>query len=223
MSYILEALKKAQAERQLGEAPSIHAAQVVAAPGSRPAARGRPLLVVVAAGVVAAGVAAALVWRQQAPRQVASVEAPGANAHATSAPPAVAPITITPSAPAPAINVAPVPAPAPAAVHRPAPVPATVTRKEVARASASVQASAAPAPEEHVRTLAELPDSIRREVPKVSFGGYMYSPDPADRLVLVDKTLRHEGEEVAPGLRLEKLLPKSAVLNYKGYVFRVGL
>jgi general secretion pathway protein B len=102
-------------------------------------------------------------------------------------------------------------------------VPATVTRKEVARASASVQASAAPAPEEHVRTLAELPDSIRREVPKVSFGGYMYSPDPADRLVLVDKTLRHEGEEVAPGLRLEKLLPKSAVLNYKGYVFRVGL
>jgi general secretion pathway protein B len=74
-----------------------------------------------------------------------------------------------------------------------------------------------------VRTLAELPETIRREVPKVAFGGYMYSPNPADRLVLVDKTLRHEGEEVAPGLVLEKLLPKSAVLSYKGYRYRVGL
>ena len=49
----------------------------------------------------------------------------------------------------------------------------------------------------------------------------MYSKNPADRLLLIDKTLRHEGEEVAPGLVLEKLLPKAAVMNFKGYRYRV--
>lgn len=50
----------------------------------------------------------------------------------------------------------------------------------------------------------------------------MYSENAADRLVLVDKTLRHEGEEIAPGLTLERLLPKGAVLNYRGTRYRVG-
>jgi general secretion pathway protein B len=53
-------------------------------------------------------------------------------------------------------------------------------------------------------------------------GGYIYSPNPAERLLLVDKTLRREGEEVAPGLVLERLLPKAAIMNYRGYRYRVG-
>jgi general secretion pathway protein B len=69
--------------------------------------------------------------------------------------------------------------------------------------------------------LRELPDAIQRTVPQVTFGGYMYSANPADRLILVDKALRHEGEEVAPGLVLEKLQPKAAVMNYKGYRYLV--
>ena len=68
----------------------------------------------------------------------------------------------------------------------------------------------------------ELPDAIQRQLPTLSFGGYIYSSNPADRLVLVDKVLRHEGEEVAPGLVLEKLLPKAAVVNFKGVRYRVA-
>jgi general secretion pathway protein B len=49
----------------------------------------------------------------------------------------------------------------------------------------------------------------------------MYSANPADRLLLIDKALRHEGEEVAPGLILEKLLPKAAVMNYRGTRYKV--
>ncbi|MCA1246964.1 general secretion pathway protein GspB [Massilia sp. MS-15] len=63
---------------------------------------------------------------------------------------------------------------------------------------------------------------MQREIPKVTFGGYIYSPNPAERLLLVDKMLRREGEEVAPGLVLERLLPKAAILNYRGYRYRVG-
>jgi general secretion pathway protein B len=70
--------------------------------------------------------------------------------------------------------------------------------------------------------LRQLPDAVQSGLPRVSFGGYMYSANPADRLLLVDKTLRHEGEEVAPGLVLEKLLPKAAVMNYRGVRYRVA-
>lgn len=91
----------------------------------------------------------------------------------------------------------------------PAPVPAPVP------VSAAL-------PEDTLQTLRDLPEAIQREIPGISVGGYIYSKNPADRLLLIDKVLRHEGEELAPGLMLEKLLPKAAVLNYKGYRYRLA-
>jgi general secretion pathway protein B len=82
--------------------------------------------------------------------------------------------------------------------------------------------AAPPAPEDSLPYLQQLPDAQQRDIPRVTFGGYMYSANPADRLLLVDKALRHEGEEVAPGLVLEKLLPKAAVMNYRGTRYRVA-
>jgi general secretion pathway protein B len=67
----------------------------------------------------------------------------------------------------------------------------------------------------------DLPEPIQRSLPQVAVGGYIYSRNPADSLLLVDKVLRHEGEEVAPGLVLEKLLPKAAIFSFKGYRYRV--
>jgi general secretion pathway protein B len=96
------------------------------------------------------------------------------------------------------------------------PPPAAAARRT------AIAPAAAPSPEDSLPYLHQLPDAIQREVPRVSFGGYMYSANPADRLLLVDKALRHEGEEVAPGLLLEKLLPKAAVMNYRGVRYRVA-
>ena len=85
----------------------------------------------------------------------------------------------------------------------------------------STPAGASPASEEPVLNLRELPEPIQRSIPHVTVGGYIYSRNPADRLLLIDKVLRHEGEEVAPGLLLEKLLPREAVFSFKGYRYRV--
>ncbi|UUZ50111.1 general secretion pathway protein GspB [Massilia sp. B-10] len=63
--------------------------------------------------------------------------------------------------------------------------------------------AAAMLPEESLPSMRELPQSVQQGLPQVAFGGYMYSNNPADRLLLIDKVLRHEGEEVAPGLILE--------------------
>uniref|UniRef100_UPI0025BE46E0 general secretion pathway protein GspB n=1 Tax=Massilia sp. UBA6681 TaxID=1946839 RepID=UPI0025BE46E0 len=93
---------------------------------------------------------------------------------------------------------------------------------EPARPVLVAAAPAAPSAEDHIGPLQSLPESVQREIPKVSFGGYIYSPNPAERLLLVDKMLRREGEEVAPGLVLERLLPKAAIMNYRGSRYRVA-
>ncbi len=134
---------------------------------------------------------------------------------------------VVPVAPAAAALHAPlVPAPAadtvrrvPAPADRPPAAAVPVSPPVVATAPAAVAATAPQ--DEPVQLRSELPEPILRSIPAIAMGGYMYSKNPADRLLLIDKVLRHEGEEVAPGLVLEKLLPKAAVFTFKGYRYRV--
>ncbi len=71
-------------------------------------------------------------------------------------------------------------------------------------------------------TLRELPEQIQREIPALKIGGYIYSSNPAERSLLINNKLLREGDEVAPGLTLEKMLRGSVVLNYKGYRYRIA-
>jgi general secretion pathway protein B len=248
MSYILEALKKAQAERQLGHAPDIHTPAPVQVPASAAPANRKPLLVGLGAGVLVAALLAVLAWRAQAPvageravlaqaspAPAAAVAPPLDAAPAPSAEPARAPpaglASAAPPASAPALPRArKQPAPeAPPAAAAPAQaaqdsVPEAVYLPAPARVAEAppVARVAEPIPEESLRTLQQLPEAIQREVPRVTVGGYIYSPNPSDRLLLVDKLLRREGEEVAPGLVLERLMPKHAVMNYRGTRYRVA-
>jgi general secretion pathway protein B len=98
---------------------------------------------------------------------------------------------------------------------------AVVASDQAPPAAAPAPVAPPAAPEDNAPTLRELPEALQRDVPPVVFGGYIYSRNPADRLLLVDKVLRHEGEEVAPGLVLEKLLPKAALMNYRGNRYRM--
>ncbi|MDN4053218.1 hypothetical protein QPK32_09010, partial [Massilia sp. YIM B02763] len=145
MSYILEALKKAQAERQLGDAPTIHAPQAAQAAPAGTTAR-KPLLLGLGAGalVVAAGVL--LFWRAgpalapvAAPAATAASSAPAATA-ASSAP--AAPVAKAPPSASATLDVSAPPAPpaAPSAAQSAAPSAAPVSAP-----AAPAQAPAAPA------------------------------------------------------------------------------
>ena len=221
MSYILEALKKSQAERQLGELPSIHAPQVQL--NSAPDADGARRLPVLL-GVGAVCLVAALLWLWQ-PWQAgvpvtAPVTAPVTVPVPLAAAPAPVPAPVPVPAPAPAPTPAVVAAPAPVSV-RPAPQPARPAPVASAVPIAAAPLPAAAAVEEVIPGLRDLPEPIQRQIPPIALGGYIYSKDPADRLLLIDKVLRHEGEEVAPGLVLDKLQPKAAIFSFKGYRYRV--
>lgn len=227
MSYILEALKKSQAERQLGELPSIHAPQVQLHDGAA-SASARRTPVWLALGGVAVTVAAALLlwqpWQADAAAPAAAAVVPAVLAQAVPAP---LPVAAPPAAVAPVPVAAFVPPAATAApVHHARPVaepkqetPGQAVSPPVAAPAPAVPPT--PAAEESVPGMRDLPEPIQRQIPAIAIGGYIYSKNPADRLLLIDKVLRHEGEELAPGLVLEKLQPKAAIFSFKGYRYRV--
>lgn len=261
MSYILEALKKAQAERQLGNAPTIHAPQPVqvnAAAGGAAANR-KPLLLGLGAGALVVLVGALLMWRHgpapdaagSAPASPATVGTPAAGTatlavRAPDTPAPVAPPVPRAAAPHPAtpaqasasrmgagarvagavavppVSVATGQSPVAVAVSQPPAAPASQRPAASPMPAAVHVAAPAAAPEDSLPLVQQLPEAVRGQLPRVSFGGYMYSANPADRLVLIDNVLRHEGEEVAPGLVLEKLMPKVVVMNFRGVRYRVA-
>ena len=208
MSYILDALKRADAERERERAavPGLNAQPWTATPKNATPSRA-PLWLALAVALVVAAVGFWL-WRTstEAPRPA---PAPAAAVAVPSASPApVAQTAITPAA-APAI-VQPV-APAPAAARpaataaTPAPV-ATSTKAEVA----------APPP-----WLAELPEDLRRQLPALSISGAVYSDNPGQRLLLINSQVLPQGSVLAPDLTLEEIQPHSAVLRFRGTRFRV--
>lgn len=208
MSYILEALKKAQAERQLGSTPGIHD---VLAPSVPAPAAAAPVRYWIAGGAATLAAVAFLSWRMFSP------VAPGAPAPVQlvkAEPPAA---VAEPAAPPPVAAVAPAPVVKRAAVEPPASLPPV----SAPPAPPPVQPAPEPDADDALPALAALPPSVQGTIPKITLGGYIYSPVPAERLLLIDNNLRREGEEVAAGLVLERLLPRAAVMNYRGTRFRM--
>ncbi len=233
MSYILDALKKADAEREQGQVPGLHTPVPYAAPKPHHLARS-PWPWVIAAGVAVAGLGLGATWWW--PRTVAvtaaSSAAPGAAMpHVASAQPVVS----TAQAPSPAPSAA---TPPPAAIEPPPRPPAEVkpvvpaTRtppRPVANEPATQPAGRAPihvdpAPPSSAKvpTLAELPDEVRRNLPALSVSGAMYSDHPANRMLLVNNRVFHEGDQPAAGLVLEEIRLKSAVFRYRGTRYAVS-
>lgn len=274
MSYILDALKKAESERQLGAVPTLHAqtAQPVAN-------KSNPLWLVLIV-VLLVAIVALLLLRKPAPVVFAAPETVAAQSAAVLAMPQTAATQTAVSQPAVAapavqqadavtnrgpvasalpVTTAATPQPesravaasafapaAPAAVRSgageraaPAAAPAKSVLSGAASPSANPAASqpasvaSAPAPrngavdpqdavDEALPLLAQLPDAIQHEVPPIAVKGYIYSKNPADRVLIIGSNFYHEGDEFSSGVRLEKLLPKAAVFSYKGFRYRVA-
>jgi general secretion pathway protein B len=227
MSYILDALKKAESDRQLGSIPNIYAAAPPQAAAGASSERPKWLPWIVALNLLAAAVAAAL-WFNARP-----VVAPAASVpKALAAAPTIAA--------APIIAQTVVPAARSFATPAPPSVPASIVTSKSDAGQTRVPESVAPAmrattmekpqvltpaqspsEEKPVGSLRDLPENLQREIPAATVNGYIYAKNPADRSVLINNKLLHEGEQVEPGLVLDKLTPNGAVLNFKGYQYRI--
>jgi general secretion pathway protein B len=222
MSYILDALRRADAERERGTVPSLHTQQFGALP-SDDEAPPRPRLLIGTIVVLVLALGGVLAWNffggsEPPPKPVVQAVAP---TPAIATPPAVAPPPVfAPQSLASAS--AGRPASATTAMAPPAPRPAArpPVRREAAPAT-STSSAAAPG-DERIYSLAELPEAIRRELPKLAYGGGSYSGDKASRLAFLNGQVFHEGDTVAPGLVLKQVKQKGVILAYKGYRFEIG-
>lgn len=259
MSYILDALKKAESERKLGSIPDMHAQPLTARSTGGPQAWRSPVGWAVLTTVLL--IAAAIIWRVQSqsdrdsnanaplPHQASSgAVSPDGSGEAGQVPPvapdpalpSIAKASASESPDIPPKMAVPVEPSKPSKASKPKTVPKPVQKKKAAQASTSKPASAAAGaavrpletekpkpsaavltPEPRLPRLYELPGSIQREIPPLTVSGYIYSRIPAERSVLINNRLLREGGEISPGLVLEKMLPKEAVLNYNGYRYRI--
>jgi general secretion pathway protein B len=209
MSYILEALKKAEAERNGATHRAAPLLPPFAAASKHPPAWRRPLpWAAMAALAVALAAAAWFSMRRDEPVRLATPPAPDMEK----------PALVAEAAP-PAEPVAKAAEPEP---KKEKPAPKKTAEKKRPPPREETKTAAAPAPEPAVGTLQDLPAQIQREIPVITVGGYIYSGTKADRSVLVNNRLLREGDEAAPGLVLEKMTPSGMVLNYKGYRYRRG-
>lgn len=224
MSYILDALRRADSERERGAVPTLHAkpAPSAVAEGDEEASdRGRSPLwwTVIALALALAAVVGWLLFGRGAQLEpgVAVAGLPAAAA-VTPSPVAMPPQPVTPP-PAPQV-AAPSP---PLLVQAPPEAPvvqAKPERKPVKPADA--KASAASAVEERVPGYGDLPEHIKRELPQLVIGGAMYSQTPANRMLILNGQVFHEGDKVAGLLTLEQIRLKSAVLAYKGHRYSIS-
>jgi general secretion pathway protein B len=70
--------------------------------------------------------------------------------------------------------------------------------------------------------IAELPESVKRELPSISFAGHVYSSTQSQRSVMLNGKKMREGQEVTKGLILEEITVEGVVLRSQGYRFKLG-
>jgi general secretion pathway protein B len=209
MSYILDALKRADAERERGAVPGLHSQSLatpvaLTPPGHRNALWGA-LAALTGIGALAAGTWLWSMPASQAPQVVepARVAAP-VSMPVTTASAAVAVITPLPI----------VVAVAPPLVKSPVIAPNVATTTATAK-------TPAPAPV-NIPLLSELPEEFRRQIPALTITGAVYSETPANRLLLLNNLVLTQGSLAAPEVTLEDIRPKSSVFNFKGTRFRLA-
>jgi general secretion pathway protein B len=227
MSYILDALKRADTERGqsatpplAGTAPFVEVTPALQVPGTR--------LWLIAAAALA--LIAASLWAWQAFQPLANEAVASAPLAASTAPvqssepPAAEPMantaTTSPPGPAPAQQPAPskpaapvlpilAKAPPPPPKPRPAPAAATTT----AKAEKPTTAEAAPPP---------LSAAQKAALPQIAVSGSSYSANPAHRMLIANGQVIKEGQELSPGLTLESIGARSAIFNQRGTRFNVN-
>jgi general secretion pathway protein B len=228
MSYILDALKKSDQQRQRGATPTLQAAQLTVAAPRRPLLISYGLLAVV---LLVTGVMIGWLRPWQAERQPPAPAFPGTEAVAAKPPSPITQQATAPSTTPPSGRTTqgyPAREPTPAAQA----VPTSADAKTSAPVNSGTPGAAAPVADDSARPAApqqkalrfdELPVQIQREIPAMTVQLHAYSSLPSERIVYINSTKLQEGDYLIPGLMLEQITPDGMIFSYKGYRFQHGI
>lgn len=241
MSYILDALRRADAERERGGVPSLHAQPVPLLSGDADSERRGPAPGVWMVAGAALVVAAFAAWQFAGDETVPAAPVTARDAAVSAAPPPPAPATppttvaAAPPATLPQADALPATRPDAAATkplppakasadtapRRPATAPAPARRAPTAPGADAPAAPSTPA-DARIHAIHELPDDVRRDLPKLAIGGSVYSEQPTERMLIVNGQVAREKDRLGPELVLEQIRLKSAVLRFRGYRYELA-
>jgi general secretion pathway protein B len=213
MSFILDALKKSETERQRADAPALY--EMKMAPARR---RVATWLIVLAALLVINVVVLSVVLLRgnhgAAPQPEASAGTP-------------APAAVSPSLPPPA---SPPPIATPPAPTETAAAPPADNAGGTSGASAGGSDDDAPAvnPARTAATSTDTPDvpsyqevssAPGANLPELKLDLHAYASNPADRFIFLNGVNLKEGQTSPAGVRVEAITPDGAILSWHGTRF----
>lgn len=244
MSYILDALRKAERDRNLGRTPGLGE---VTAHSARPVVPERSLRVWVLLGLVL-GLILALWWVMGGPRTPAS---PAAETAAASPPmpvepsapavpaPAAIPAEVAPAAPAdPGLaavdeqlaaesfddlleppTVEPMQTEPPVTSSRAAPSGTTSSRVVTEPAAAALgEGDSGVSPE-----LRDMPSDYRAGFPELRVDVHVYDADPARRWAMINGRKAMEGTDLPEGPRVVEITADGVIYDFRGRTTRVPI
>jgi general secretion pathway protein B len=240
MSFILDALKKSESDRQRRSGPALFEVKV-APPRTRLPAWAIAIACLLAVNL---GIVVWMMLRRPAHEGAAVALPPAAAATAAALPPpASAPPSAAATVAAATVVAAPpaAAAPAPTAAAPTAAAP-TAAAPGPAQGAASLPAAGEPNPEDYAP--AEEPPAggplgghVRRgtasgvplyqdataapgtQLPQLRLDLHVFASRPQDRFVMINMHKLHEGESLPEGVRVDSITPEGAVMSYNGQKF----
>lgn len=201
MSYILDALRKSEHERQVAAGQSVGMLYPIEIK------RDRKLWIPIGIVVLVTVMTSALIWWLWS--KLIYTKSSSAAAKPTTVMVTQPPTTSQEIIPEPEHNVKKLtPEIAQKTVHNPS------TANAQLKPSAQIEAKNSTA-----TTIAQVTNvDPLKDLPVLSITGYIHN-EQSGSFAMINNQLVREGEEIAPGLRLVKIFDNSAIFSYKGYVF----
>ncbi|MEP3563688.1 MAG: general secretion pathway protein GspB [Marinobacter sp.] len=230
MSYILDALRKSEAERRQGKAPDLgQQVQMIYRPKKKPVSA---VVWVVLALIMNAAVLAYVFWPSRPVPETTAISAGTVEPDAVASPGAPARASQAETKPEPEFQPEPVnqvpvvPVESPQAVAESGlneprfeqPTIIVPSQSEQQRPPAPVQTR----PQERVPHLVELPLSFQKSVPDLTFNSHIYSSDPTASRVMINNRYLRTGQSLG-SLLVENITEDGVVLSKNGQRFRVGI
>ena len=237
MSYILDALKKSESERQNQDLPNINA--VHQRPELHPQKKRRIWLLAIPAALILNIVAFWFLW-DRSPSEDSKLITPVSISSARTS--SLASVTSTPEAQqidtSMTIKIQP-PVPSPAGRIIPEANLASsgetaellITPTDAYRKTASNSIAAErqqgekyeKSASQPVNKITALPTNIQRQIPDLKFSSHLYADDSSFRMVNINGNMFHEGDIIAEGIQLERISEEGVVLNYLHYTFEISV
>ena len=216
MSFILDALKKSESDRQRRSGPALFEVKVA------PPRSALPLWAVAVAALLVVNLAIVMwmLWRHPAARSAdsstaaASLAAQGPQAAGTPAP---APLSLTAPA-APPAAAAPLP-PNPGAASGAGDNPDDYAPAAEPAAAPSLSNRVRRATADGVPLYQDAAATAGASIPQLRLDLHVFAQRPQDRFVMINMHKLREGDSLPEGVHVDSITPEGAVLSYSGARF----